>query len=169
MGRKRRGYEQIYEQNKLSNKAPYLRGSLENKMFLLYTRSSSAELNANSNKSQWTSSMPILSHVFCAGRPRTRKTTPRLWREMTARMTSAVNVSQPLPECELALCARTVKHALSHRTPCFARGVRSLYGTEPGERYVDRNGYKEHKPRSGCNKRWDVGCNLLINVLQAAW
>ncbi len=46
--------------------------------------------------------------------------------EVTALMTSAVNVSQPLPAWEYALCARTVREVLSQSTPERAIGLRSL-------------------------------------------
>jgi hypothetical protein len=43
---------------------------------------------------------------------------------LTARITSSVNTSQPLPLCEAALCARTVSTALSRNTPWSAHAVR---------------------------------------------
>jgi len=54
-------------------------------------------------------------------------------RAVMARMTSAVNVSQPFLEWDAALCARTVRLVLSQRTPSCARGERSLVGKEVNE------------------------------------
>lgn len=74
-----------------------------------------------------TSSTPSLLNLFCAGKPQAKNTTPLpSGRSSTARMTASVKVSQPFFECELALCARTVKQVFNQRTPAFARGVRSL-------------------------------------------
>ena len=41
-------------------------------------------------------------------------------------ITSSVNISQPLPLCDVCLCSSTVKTAFSNKTPCFAHGFSEL-------------------------------------------
>ena len=53
-----------------------------------------------------------------------RMNTTRSGLALTARITSSVNVSHPLPWCEAACRARTVSVALSSSTPCAAHASR---------------------------------------------
>lgn len=63
-------------------------------------------------------------HLFCAGDPQARKTTPRVRCFATASITFCVNRSQPLPAWELASCARTVSTVFRSSTPRSAHGVK---------------------------------------------
>lgn len=96
------------------------------------------------------------------------KTTPLpSGRFVTTLRTSAVKVSQPFLECELALCARTVKHALSHKTPASASALRSLDGLDCGQ--ISGIGHDEmYKPSFGNLEAWDVGGYLLVDVTEGS-
>ena len=65
-----------------------------------------------------------MSAFFLRANAPHRMNTTRSCFAFTARSTSSVNVSQPLPECEPACPARTVRQAFSSSTPCFAHDSR---------------------------------------------
>ena len=75
-------------------------------------------------KMKWLCPSAIKRSLDIAFLPQSKKTTFEVFCESCS-IARSVNVSHPLPECEFASCARTVKTVFSNRTPCSVHLVKS--------------------------------------------
>ena len=122
------------------NRSSKTYGALQDKVFLLQEPPSGVSIQYISVACEERSTLSSFATRFAAHAPQARKTIPRPRPAMddpcAARfappylsitsMTLSVNSSQPLPECEPASFAFTVRQVLSSKTPFCAHAVRLL-------------------------------------------